>query len=156
MNFNSDIDEFKDANKPSTSAITAEKSVKQENIEPLKEDDEPKIEFKCEICAFSERCHYKGKRPPFANKIELIEESYVMKDPFSPPPGAHSTKSNSEYFIVIGAHCMDCDRMVCKSSECSIFYTKTFCLSCAKNHIRSFPVEVQSKIKKQLAATGMI
>lgn len=139
-----------------TSSPTEECIDVAKKVEPLKEDDEPKIEFKCEICSFSNRCHYKGNRPPFANKIQLNEESYVMRDPFSPPPNAQSSKSNSEYFIVIGAHCSVCDRTVCKAAECSMFYVKSFCLSCAKNGIGQFPLEVQSKIKKQLSMAGML
>lgn len=115
----------------------------------------PKIHFKCELCRFNELCEYKGTSPPFAKKIELREECYVMQDPFSPPPGKLSDKSNSEYFIVLGADCVECHRMVCAAETCSIFYAQTFCLQCAYQRVKQFPLEIQSKIRKLVASTTL-
>lgn len=114
----------------------------------------PKIQFTCANCAFNEACDYKGLKPPFAKKINFLEECYVMQDPFSPPPGKLSDKSNSEYFIVLGADCSSCQKVVCAASTCSIFYAKTFCLQCAYRLVKDFPLEIQSKIRK-LVMTAM-
>lgn len=121
-------------------------------VEPTQQEPEPKIQFRCESCALNELCEFKGTHPPFARQIHFSEVCYVMKDPFSPAPGPHSTKTNSEYVLVLGADCALCGRPVCKALECSIFYAKTFCLKCAAGRIKEFPVEIQSKIRKQMSA----
>lgn len=109
-----------------------------------------KINFKCKGCGMSEMVDYFGKSPPFTKNIEFIEESYVMKDPFSQPPTKHGTRSFTEYFIVLGCHCVLCESIVCK--DCSIFYKSTFCLSCAESEILEFPLELRSKIRKEVLA----
>lgn len=114
----------------------------------------PKIQFNCANCPFSEQCEYKGRQPPFANKVKFLEECYVMQDPFSPPPGKLSDKSSSEYFIVLGADCSSCGRTVCAAGTCSIFYGKSFCLQCAYRMVKDFPLEIQSKIRKLVAAAN--
>lgn len=114
----------------------------------------PKIPFKCEGCAFSEICEYKGTHPPFAKKIQFNEACYVMQDPFSPPPGKLSDKSNSEYFIVLGADCSVCNRTVCAAGTCSLYYAKTFCLQCAYRLVKEFPLEIQSKVRKLVATAN--
>lgn len=116
----------------------------------------PKIQFICENCAFNEACDYKGLQPPFAKKINFLEECYVMQDPFSPPPGKLSDKSNSEYFIVLGADCSSCQKVVCAASTCSIFYAKTVCLQCAYRLVKDFPLEIQSKIRKLVMAATAV
>lgn len=116
-----------------------------------KEEEEiPKIQFKCGNCSFLEECDYFGKKPPFANKIKFNENCYVMKDPFAPSP-EHAKTTNSEFFIELGAHCAKCERTVCRGQDCSFYYLKTYCLSCASSFVKMFPLEVQSKIKKQIA-----
>lgn len=122
--------------------------------QPAESEPVPKKNFRCDFCPLNEWCEFKGTSPPFARQIRFAEDCYVMKDPFSPAPGPHSNKTNSEYVLVLGADCALCHRSVCKAAECSIFYGKTFCLSCASNseYIKSFPLEIQTKIKKQLAA----
>lgn len=120
---------------------------------PIKSEPEkpPKICFKCKSCAFAEWCDYKGMQPPFAKKVQFYEECYVMQDPFSPPPGKSSDKSNSEYFIVLGSDCSSCRNSVCASGSCSIYYGQTLCLQCAYQNIARFPLEIQSKIKKLIS-----
>lgn len=119
-----------------------------------KPEEKPKIPFKCESCGFAVECDYKGKRPPFAKNISFHEDCYVMKDPFSPPPGNASSKSNSEYFIVIGSDCTRCNSAVCAAATCSLFYRKNYCCECAHQSISTFPLEVQSKIRKIIARTA--
>lgn len=132
-----------------TSSLAQDNSLKANKSEPEKP---PKICFTCHICAFTEWCDYKGMRPPFANKIQFHESCYVMQDPFSPPPGKSSDKSNSEYFIVLGSDCSGCRNSVCASNSCSIHYGQTMCLPCAYKSISMFPLEIQSKIRKLISS----
>lgn len=133
---------------PSTAATEA--SLDKEK--PLANEELPKINFQCALCSMNEMCEYKGTHPPFARQIMLSEICYVMRDPFSPQPGPHSTKSTSEYYLTLGADCALCGRSVCKGAECSLFYSKTFCLQCAMDQLKQFPLEIQTKIRKQIAA----
>lgn len=98
-----------------------------------------KILFKCKSCNLKEKVDYKGSKPGFARSVILKEDSYVMKDPFS------STRKGQ--ILIIGSDCSVCDQMVCQDKDCSIFYTKTFCILCAKKNIKYFPVTMQNKIK---------
>lgn len=116
--------------------------------EPKPEDEVPKIPFACKICEFKMACEYKGKTPRFAKNIQFNEECYLIKDPFSPPPGNLSSKSTCEHFIVIGSDCICCGQPACQLNSCSIFYRKTYCSECAYHFLNTFPVEVQSKIRK--------
>lgn len=110
----------------------------------------PKIDFVCSACLMNEKCDYKGRNPHFARKINLTEECFVMKDPFSPPVGTNP----GENFLIIGADCSCCGKIVCRGFECSFFYYQTFCLDCVRIKIKKFPIEIQSKIKKQLVAAS--
>lgn len=98
----------------------------------------------------TESVDYFGKVPPFTKNIEFLEDSYVMRDPFSPPPSKHGSRSFTEYFIVLGTHCVLCRNVVCR--DCSLFYKSTFCFPCAESRIKEFPLEIQSKIRKELIA----
>lgn len=99
--------------------------------------------FTCIRCGLQERYFYKGKHPPFA-KILFREDSYVMKDPFSPP--------NKNQLLLLGSDCSLCNMPVCQSPDCSIFYTKRFCRTCADENLKHFPSEVQIKLKKKPSA----
>lgn len=134
-------------------AATSAQSSTDKQAAPDKPEPPPKIAFHCELCSFRADCDYKGTKPPFARNIEFLEPCYVMQDPFSPPPGHLSSKSNSEYFIVIGADCGGCGRSVCASANCSIFYRKHYCGHCAHRALSEFPLEIQSKIRKTFAQT---
>lgn len=123
-----------------------ETSKKQDHQEPVAE----KIAFLCKECSMSELVHYFGKKPPFVKNIEFNEDSYIMKDPFSIPPSRNGKRSYTEYFIVIGSDCVICRSTVCK--DCSIFYNNTFCYRCAHERVSQFPLEIQSKIRKEYLA----
>lgn len=105
-----------------------------------KKPDEPPIlhEFVCTYCNLNEKANYKGTSPPFSRNIDLKYPSYVMKDPFSPPGKGE--------ILVLGADCAGCDKPVCISKECSVFYLKMYCLGCAQKSIDDFPLEIKSKI----------
>ena len=116
----------------------------KEEIKGDKKDQflEKKIQFQCSICGLCEMCHYFGSNPPFVKKcLEFSEECYVMLDPFSPynPKTANS-------FLVLGSECSLCQATVCV--ECSIYFTKRFCINCAQFNINEFPQDVQNRIVK--------
>lgn len=119
-----------------------------ENPTTNKKEPPPKIPFKCTVCHFIASCDYNGKKPPFSKNVNFTEECYVMQDPFSPPPSNISSKSNSEYFIVVGSNCVKCKSIVCSANTCSIFYGRTYCGNCAYECVTQFPLEIQSKIRK--------
>jgi hypothetical protein len=100
--------------------------------------------FTCVRCRLEERYSYKGKHPPFTKKILFREDSYVMKDPFSPP--------NKNQLLLLGSDCCLCSMPVCQSQDCSIFYTRRFCRSCAEENLKHFPSAVQIKLKKKPSA----
>ena len=124
-----------------------------EGKEDVKEDKkdhifEKKIQFECSLCGLCEMCHYFGSSPPFVkNCLELTEECFVMLDPFS----AYNPKTANR-FIVLGAACSGCGLTVCV--ECSIYFTRRFCVKCAQFHINEFPQDVQSRIVKVAESVG--
>lgn len=130
--------------------MSSEVVIKKEQTEEEKPEEPEKINFKCSSCNMSEFCDYFGKTPQFTKNIELLESSYVMRDPFSAPPTKHGKRSFTEYFLVLGSHCTMCQSIVCK--DCSLFYKSSFCYPCAHSEITSFPLEIQSKIRKEVIA----
>ncbi|XP_054725445.1 cysteine-rich DPF motif domain-containing protein 1 [Anastrepha obliqua] len=118
-----------------------------EKCEFQNDDRTPKIEFQCTACDMLEMVHYYGKIPPFVYGLKLLEDSFVMRDPFQPPP--LRWKPKAEYFVILGAKCSMCENVVCRSTECSFYYTHTYCLSCAEINRSKFPQEAQAKLRKQ-------
>ncbi|KAJ0173739.1 hypothetical protein K1T71_010888 [Dendrolimus kikuchii] len=118
-----------------------ESKIKEELGDVKKTEDEPiqiSYNFRCALCNVNEKVHYKGTTPPFSRNIVLKYPSYIMKDPFSPPGKGE--------ILVLGADCSVCDRPVCVSKHCSLFFVKTFCLDCAKTSIHTFPIEIKNKV----------
>ncbi|KAH8267325.1 hypothetical protein KR018_006891 [Drosophila ironensis] len=118
---------------------------------PPPRDDDATIEFRCSTCDMREMVHYFGRKPPFALAICYAEDNYVMRDPFQPPPPRHQKRA--EYYISLGAKCAACSKIVCRDSACSYFYTATFCTDCAKAKLKEWPVEAQTRFRKQLASS---
>ncbi|MEQ2217114.1 hypothetical protein XENOCAPTIV_019884 [Xenoophorus captivus] len=75
----------------------------------------------------------------------LLEECFVAKDPFSP---------DKEKFLVLGSTCSVCSMCVC---DCSLFYTKRFCIECVNKHLGQFPQQIQAELakKKQSSKPGV-
>ncbi|XP_008701105.1 cysteine-rich DPF motif domain-containing protein 1 isoform X2 [Ursus americanus] len=74
--------------------------------------------------------------------FSLLEESYVMKDPFT---------SDKDRFLVLGSKCSLCSRLVCVGPECSLFYSKRFCLPCVQENMDAFPQEIRQDLEKRKA-----
>lgn len=114
-------------------------NIKDEKPETQEAEEEIKI-FKCSICLLEEQYGYKGQNPPFSRHVKMLEDSYIMEDPYFPP--------GKNEFIILGADCFICNNSVCKSPECSFFYLKTYCMNCLKENISYFPEIVQLKVSK--------
>ncbi|XP_068257573.1 cysteine-rich DPF motif domain-containing protein 1 isoform X3 [Nyctibius grandis] len=67
-------------------------------------ETQPTGEFKCQLCGLTAPYMYYGQKPPNTRSIVLLEESYVMKDPFIP---------DKDKFLILGSHCSLCTRSVC-------------------------------------------
>ncbi|XP_008842901.2 cysteine-rich DPF motif domain-containing protein 1 isoform X2 [Nannospalax galili] len=91
--------------------------------------------FECQLCALTAPYSYVGQKPPDTQAVVLLEESYIMKDPFS---------LDKAKFLVLGARCSMCGKL-----ECSLFYSRRFCLPCVQENISAFPEEIQQDLKRR-------
>lgn len=96
--------------------------------------------FECSTCNLRVQFEYFGKNPPWYKNFRILEEAYVIEDPFSPP------KRNK--IIILGSHCIKCNKIVCKDTTCSIYFEGTYCIKCAKTNIDSFPSSLKRKLEK--------
>ncbi|NWS61660.1 CDPF1 protein, partial [Chunga burmeisteri] len=110
-------------------------------MDPPKEV-QPTGEFTCQLCGLTAPYTYHGQKPPNTRSVVLLEESYVMKDPFTP---------DKDKFLILGSHCSLCGRAVCVGTECSLFYSKRFCLPCVNENLKAFPLEIQEDMDKRKA-----
>lgn len=122
---------------------------------PINDEREAKIEFKCSVCEHFEMVHYFGCSPYFTIGVQFREPTYILRDPFRPSPAIRKKENGDigtvpapEYFVAIGSHCHNCNQMVCKDAECSFYYTRTYCLPCARLAAPTFPAEVRNKFNK--------
>ncbi|XP_053109642.1 cysteine-rich DPF motif domain-containing protein 1 isoform X2 [Hemicordylus capensis] len=108
-------------------------------MEPSKE---PQLQgtFECELCGLSAPYSYFGQRPPNIYSVVLLEDSYVMKDPFTSDKGK---------FLILGSRCSLCCKCVCVGTDCSLFYSKRFCLPCVNLHLKEFPLEIQQDLERK-------
>ncbi|XP_077786929.1 cysteine-rich DPF motif domain-containing protein 1 isoform X2 [Podarcis muralis] len=60
--------------------------------------------FECELCGLTAPYSYYGQKPPNAACVTLLEECYVMKDPFT---------SDKDKFLILGSQCSLCCKHVC-------------------------------------------
>ncbi|GAA6217042.1 cysteine-rich DPF motif domain-containing protein 1 isoform X1 [Lates japonicus] len=100
----------------------------------------PQKTFTCQLCGLVSPYSYYGQKPPNTRAIVLLEECFVTKDPFTP---------DKEKFLVLGSTCSLCSLCVCVTSDCSLFYTKRFCMKCVNKHLDQFPHQVQAELAKK-------
>ncbi|XP_013399603.1 cysteine-rich DPF motif domain-containing protein 1-like [Lingula anatina] len=98
--------------------------------------------FLCSKCGFCINYDYFGNKPPGADTLLLLEEAYIMNDPFA--------ENRRGKFIILGSHCSVCSKSVCIAQGCSIFYTKRFCIDCVIKNLSEFPTEVQEEAQKRV------
>jgi len=94
--------------------------------------------FICSTCNLTEEYQYFGKKPPESNYLNLLQDSYVMQDPFSHP--------KEKRMLLLGSNCSLCMKPVCSSSECSVFYNLRYCQQCAAQNLQLFPRQLQAKL----------
>ncbi|KAM6436677.1 cysteine-rich DPF motif domain-containing protein 1 isoform 2-T3 [Liasis olivaceus] len=60
--------------------------------------------FECELCGLTAPYSYYGQQPPNAYSVTLLEDCYVMKDPFT---------HEKDRILILGAQCSLCHKRVC-------------------------------------------
>uniref|UniRef100_H2ZQU6 Cysteine-rich DPF motif domain-containing protein 1 n=1 Tax=Ciona savignyi TaxID=51511 RepID=H2ZQU6_CIOSA len=96
-------------------------------------------QFTCDVCevTFSYKFHGRYLDDLGIKDIELLEEAFVILDPFVP------TKD----FLVLGGHCSVCNAVVCVDRNCSLFYCRRFCRRCALSNSQEFPTAITKELK---------
>ena len=112
--------------------------------------------FTCGICSFTSPYTYYGRKPPSTkSRMVLLEDAYVIKNPFIDPRQAEKVTVSGKPIhppLILGSHCSVCRAPVCVAVECSYFYTKRFCKECMEEYLEHFPDQVQREFKKNVAA----
>lgn len=115
--------------------------ISEEKPDTTLETEKPVYQyFHCSNCSLNEKYEYFGKNPPYTKIYQLSEEAFCIEDPFVPPKQGQ--------FIVLGAHCIKCNKTVCKDTHCSFYFGGTYCIKCAKKHAEHFPNLVKEKLNK--------
>ncbi|KAM7294802.1 cysteine-rich DPF motif domain-containing protein 1 [Ixodes scapularis] len=99
---------------------------------PIDEKDRQEDKyFVCDVCNMREKYHVETDA---IKRLELrfLEKVYLIKDGTGEDIGG----------FAVGSHCSECDRCVCLSSECSVFYTRRFCKDCFSSRSRQFPPQI--------------
>lgn len=123
---------------PSTSS--QKENIKQEQNNETETAKKPVQYFQCSTCPLKEKFDYFGNHPPKMKQFKLTENCYVMVDPFVPP--------NRGEYLILGAHCIKCNRTVCRDASCSFYFGGTYCVKCAKENGKVFPKVVQDKLNR--------
>ncbi|XP_062990425.1 cysteine-rich DPF motif domain-containing protein 1 isoform X2 [Elgaria multicarinata webbii] len=116
-------------------------------MESSKEPQQCQGTFECHLCGLTAPYSYYGQKPPNAYSVTLLEESYVMKDPFTSDKGK---------FLILGSQCSLCCKRVCVGTDCSLFYSKRFCLPCVNLHLKDFPLEIKQDLEKKTHSKSQI
>lgn len=95
--------------KEETDKLVENSTEPEENIEVVEE----KKYFTCSSCNLREEYEYFGRELPYTKRYKLNEDCYVIEDPFQPPRQGE--------FIILGAHCQDCNKPICRDSICSFY-----------------------------------
>ena len=111
--------------------------------------------FTCGICNFTSPYTYYGRKPPSTkSRMILLEDAYVIKNPFvDPRQSEKATVSGKPVHppLILGSHCSVCRSPVCVAVECSYFYTKRFCKECMEEYLEHFPEQVRKEFQKNVA-----
>lgn len=121
---------------------STENSEKHDTISPS--TTEPSAaRFACYRCGFSGCYDNRGRLPAFCRSVHCVESSaYVVYDPLV-------AVKRDRRPVLLGADCSACRRPVCCSSECSVFYVRTFCVECAGDGSRiELPRQITDRLGK--------
>uniref|UniRef100_A0A7S3QT54 Cysteine-rich DPF motif domain-containing protein 1 n=1 Tax=Dunaliella tertiolecta TaxID=3047 RepID=A0A7S3QT54_DUNTE len=95
--------------------------------------------FQCELCGFSAPYQCKSRtleaqehliKEDAPSRLVFLEDAYLVPDP-------SSAKLRP---VALGSNCSICAKMVC--CDCSLFYSKRFCIGCCKKEAGSFPTQL--------------
>lgn len=100
--------------------------------------------MKCSECILSYPYDYFGRRPPFAPDFTFLEESFLIKDPFS------DLMANS--VLCVGGVCGLCEQIVCSSQRCSLFYSVRICGKCVRGNIDNVKEKLPRELGSQVEA----
>jgi len=87
----------------------------------------------------------KTKNVP-AITIDLFEKVYLIRDPFISVKDKDKDDQTKISSLIIGTTCSICSCPVCIHSDCSLFYTRRFCLKCFAQYRSEFPRELLDEI----------
>ncbi|KAM9824220.1 cysteine-rich DPF motif domain-containing protein 1 [Neosynchiropus ocellatus] len=114
-------------------------------MEEIKTEAPDKV-FCCQLCSLSSPFTYFGQKPPNTRAIVLLEDCFLTKDPFSP---------DKEKFLILGSNCSMCGVCVCVGGDCSLFYTRRFCMECVRKHLDQFPQQIRAELAKKGSKAGV-
>lgn len=86
----------------------------------------------------------KSVEPNFS--INLNENVYLLRDPFVSIKENDKEDPKKIPSVIIGATCSVCSSPICLQTDCSIFYTRRFCLRCVARYREEFPREILDEI----------
>lgn len=121
------------------------------------ENEEAKV-FQCSLCPFYasyDRYDSKylddsivtNKKSKEANlTIQLLENVYLLRDPFVSIKESDKEDPTRIPSVIIGGTCSVCSSPVCLHGDCSVFYTRRFCLGCVARYREEFPREILDEI----------
>lgn len=121
--------------------------------------NEPQV-FQCSLCPFYaaydryDSKYHNESSVPTTNKnkkepsltIDLLESVYLLRDPFVAIKDKDKEDQTKITSLIIGSTCSVCSCPVCVHSDCSIFYTRRFCLKCLAKYRDEFPREILDEI----------
>jgi len=125
------------------------------NLAELEQDKPQEVKtFTCSVCNLVSPFTYFGRKPPSVkSRLVLLEDAYVIKNPFVDPRQSEVktvTGKPVHPILVLGSHCAVCEVPVCAAIECSYFYTQRFCKDCMSEHLSHFPDQVQKEFNKNI------
>ena len=89
--------------------------------------------------------HSRNKNGPSLT-IDLLETAYLLRDPFVAVKETNKEDRSKLASVLLGGTCSVCSAPVCVHINCSVFYTRRFCLRCVAQYRDEFPREILDEI----------
>ncbi|KAF7268440.1 hypothetical protein GWI33_018449 [Rhynchophorus ferrugineus] len=80
-----EIDELEPTTIPCKEEASTSKLESDLKSEETKDSEKRKQYFECHLCKLKEEFEYFGRNPPFCKNYQLLEDAYVIEDPFTAP-----------------------------------------------------------------------
>ncbi|ELK07908.1 hypothetical protein PAL_GLEAN10007133 [Pteropus alecto] len=88
--------------------------------------------FECQLCALTAPYSYVGQKPPNTQSVIPMPSAWRGAGLWERLHGALWHSARSVFF-----------------QECSLFYSKRFCLPCVQENIAAFPQEIRQDLQKR-------